>query len=579
MSNPSDPTDVASSSDRIYQPFPNIPEAIEIAQSANLTPITQVAEKVGILPNELESYGQYKAKIRLGIFDRLKDRPNGKLILVTAMTATRAGEGKTVTSIGLAQALGQLGVSHMLCLREPSLGPTFGIKGGGAGGGYAQVLPMEDINMHFTGDLHAVATAHNLLAAVVDNHIFHGNQLHIQENGVVWRRVIDLCDRQLRECNIGLGGKANGFPHSSGFDITAASEVMAILALSSSLSELRQRLEQIIVAWDQWGQPVMAGDLNCVGAMCVLLKDALMPNLVQTYEGTPVLIHCGPFGNIAHGCNSVMATKLGLKLTDYVITEAGFAADLGAEKFLHIKCRQVGLKPAVAVLVVSCRAMKMHGGVSMDHLQSEDAQAMVRGCENLRVHVENMAKFDVPVVVAINRFSYDTEAELNAVRKYCDRLGVANEVSDVAAHGGKGGLALADIVLKTANSSQSPFRPLYNANQSIKQKIEILARDIYRADGVDYKEAAEKMITRLEANNLDKLPLCVAKTQLSISDDPKRLGAPKGYRLTVNNLKTSNGAGFIVIITGKILLMPGMPSVPSVEKIDIDDDGHIYNLF
>jgi formate--tetrahydrofolate ligase len=564
---------------RHYSKLPKVPSSIEISQSAKLRPITEIGEKVGILPEELEPYGHSKAKVSLDLLDRLADRPDGKLILVTAMTATRAGEGKTVTSIGLAEALGRLGVSHMLCLREPSLGPTFGIKGGAAGGGYAQVLPMEDINMHFTGDLHAITSAHNLLAAVVDNHIFHGNPLGIRQDSVVWRRVIDLCDRQLRNCEIGLGSKYDGYPHPSGFDITAASEIMAILSLCTGRKDLRERLERIIVAWDQWGKPVFARDLKCVGAMCVLLKDAIKPNLVQTYENTPALIHCGPFGNIAHGCNSIIATKMGLKLADYVITEAGFAADLGAEKFLNIKCRQGGLTPAAAVLVASCRALKMHGGVPLEELEKEDVDAVVRGCENLRVHIENLWKFGIPQVVAVNRFPADTPHELEAVLKYCNSMGVLAEVSEVAARGGKGGIDLARSVMDLITTETTRYAPLYDVDSPIKEKIETLAREIYRADGVEYKERADQMITRLEKNNLNNLTLCMAKTQLSISDDAKKLGAPKGYDLTVNNVKISNGAGFIVVVTGRMLLMPGMPKVPSVEFIDMKDDGRIEGLF
>jgi len=438
---------------------------------------------------------------------------------------------------------------------------------------------MEDINMHFTGDMHAVTSAHNLLASVVDNHIFHGNELGIRQDSVVWRRVIDLCDRQLRNCEIGLGTKFDGYPHPSGFDITASSEIMAILALSSSIKELRERMERIIVAYNQWGKPVFAKDLKCVGAMLVLLKDAIKPNLVQTYENTPALIHCGPFANIAHGCNSVAATKIALKLSDYVVTEAGFAADLGAEKFLNIKCRQAGLKPSAAVLVASCRALKMHGGVEAEALEAENVAAVLKGCENLKVHIENLAKFGLPLVVAVNRFPQDTEAELRVVLDFCSSQGVASEVSEVAARGGQGGVALARRVMELINNHPTQYHPLYDVNASIKEKIEILAREVYRADGVDYKEQADQMITRLEKNNLNKMTLCMAKTQLSISDDPKKLGAPSGYRLTVNDVKISNGAGFIVVITGKMLLMPGMPKVPSVEIIDMTDEGHITGLF
>jgi len=561
-----------------YPPLPSIPSDGEIAQAVKLEPIEKIARKAGILPEELELYGRNKAKITLDIFDRLQGRPNGKLILVTAMTATRAGEGKTVTSIGLAQGFGQLGINHMLCLREPSLGPTFGIKGGAAGGGYAQVLPMEDINMHFTGDMHAITTAHNLLAAVVDNHIYHGNELGLQKEKIQWRRAMDLCDRQLRHCEIGLGGKSSGFPHSSGFDITAASEVMAILALSENMADLRRRLENIIVGYNQDGEAVYAKQLNCVGAMCVLLRDALNPNLVQTAEQTPALIHCGPFANIAHGCNSVTATKLGLKLADYVITEAGFAADLGAEKFLDIKCRQAGLQPAAAVLVISCRAMKLHGGIAYDSLSQEKVEAVVAGFENVRVHLENLKKFGVNVVVAINRFPQDTPAELRAVKEQCDALGVRSELSEVAARGGQGGIALAKAVLDMVDNNPSDYHPLYETDRPVKEKIETLAKEIYRAGSVEYSEQAQEKIQWLEANGFGKLPLCVAKTQLSISDDAKKMNAPSGYTLRVKDIRISNGAGFIVVVTGKILLMPGMPKTSAVEKIDMDEQGRVKNL-
>ncbi len=564
--------------DRIDTPLPAIPSDIDISQSATLKPIQHIAAGAGILDEELIPYGHNKAKISLDVFQRLHDASDGKLILVTAMTATRAGEGKTVTAIGLAQAFGKLGLNHMLCLREPSLGPTFGIKGGAAGGGFAQVLPMEDINMHFTGDLHAVTSAHNLLAAALDNHIHHGNDLSIDPTRIQWRRVLDLCDRQLRHCEVGLGSKHDGFPHQSGFDITAASEVMAVLALSADLHDLRVRLERMIVALDTDGKPIYAHTLNCVGAMVVLLKDALLPNLVQTYEHTPALIHCGPFANIAHGCNSVIATKMALKLSDYVITEAGFAADLGAEKFLNIKCPQSGLTPDATVLVVSVRALKLHGGAELDQLENEDLDALTRGFDNARTHVENLRKFGITVIVAINRFPSDTPAELQTVIDCCDQIKVPSELSEVAALGGDGGTSLANALVSLIKKGDNQYAPLYKASAPIKDKIETLAREIYRADGVDYEPAAEAMIATLEAEGLDQQPLCVAKTQLSISDDPSILGSPKNYRLTVKNIRISNGAGFLVVITGKIMLMPGMPKHSAIEKIDMDTDGKVINL-
>ncbi len=565
-----------------YAELPTLPPDIEIARQARLRPIVEVGRDAGLAEDELELYGSSKAKVSDAAWERLKDRPDGKLILITAITATPAGEGKTVTSIGLAQAFGKRGLNHMLVLREPSLGPTFGVKGGAAGGGHAQVLPMDDINMHFTGDMHAVTTAHNLLAAIVDNHIFQGNELNIDPEKVVWRRVMDLCDRQLRQCEIGLGGKASGYPHRSGFDITAASEVMAVLALARDIDDLRARLDRIVVGYTTDDQPVLAGQLGVVGAMMVLLKDAIKPNLVQTAENTPALIHCGPFANIAHGCNSVRATRLGLKMADYVITEAGFAADLGAEKFLNIKCRMAGLTPCAAVLVVTCRALKMHGGVPKDQINDENVNALREGLANAKIHIENLGKFGLPVVVAVNRFPMDTPAELDAVFEFCRSMDTPAALSEVAARGGEGGLELADAVLKTIEGqnggSGDGYHTLYGETLPIKEKIETIGREIYRADGVDYLEAAEASIARLEKLGLDKVPVCMAKTQLSISDDPKKLGAPSGWRLTVRDVKVSNGAGFLVAVTGKMLLMPGMPKRPATERIGIDEDGNIFGL-
>jgi len=566
---------------RQYVKPPSLRSDIDIAKSIILKPIIDIGQQCGIASDGLELYGSYKAKVKDTVFKKYKDNKNGKLILVTAMTATRAGEGKTVTSIGLSQALSHKGLNQMLALREPSLGPTFGIKGGAAGGGYAQVLPMEDINMHFTGDIHAITSAHNLLAAVMDNHIFQGNQLNIDPDKVIWRRVLDLCDRQLRNAEIGMGSRFDGFPHASGFDITASSEVMAIMALAEDLTDLEKRLNRIVVAYTKKDQPVYAEQLDVVGAMLVLLKDAIAPNLVQTAENTPALIHCGPFANIAHGCNSARATKLALKLADYVVTEAGFAADLGAEKFMDIKCRIAGIRPNVAVFVVTCRALKMHGGVDIKDINNENLDALQLGMCNLKVHVENLSKFNTPVVVAVNRFPKDTPAELDAVFAYCKTINVEAALSEVAAFGGKGGVELADKVLAAIDlydGKHNPFEYLYNEKTSIKEKIDIIATQIYRADGVDYDAVANDTIKRLEKLGFDKKPICMAKTQLSISDDPKKLGAPTAWRLTVRDLKVSNGAGFIIAITGKMMLMPGMPKQPATANIGIDASGEIYGL-
>lgn len=562
---------------RAYPPLPPLAPDLEVAHSIRLDPITEVAARAGIEPDELEPFGHAKAKIRESLWERLKQRPDGKLVLVTAITATRAGEGKTVTSIGLSQALARRGVNQMLTLREPSLGPTFGIKGGGAGGGYAQVLPMEDINMHFTGDLHAVTTAHNLLAAVVDNHIHHGNPLNLDPDKLVWRRVMDLCDRQLRHCQVGLGRDVDGFPHASGFDITASSEVMAILALAEDMADLQARLARIVVGFTRDGRPVQAGQLGVVGSMAVLLREAIKPNLVQTTENTPALIHCGPFANIAHGCNSIRATRLALKLADVAVTEVGFAADLGAEKFFNIKCRRAGLHPDAAVLVVSCRALKMHGGVGRQDLPLENLPALRCGLANACVHIENLHAFGVPVVVAVNRFPQDTPAELDAVFEFCERMNVPAALSEVAARGGPGGLELADALLN-ALEKPSRFAPLYDPEAPIKQKIEMIARQIYRADGVDYRPEAEVDIERLEKFDMDRLPVCMAKTQLSLSDDPRKKAAPTGWRLTVRRIFVRHGAGFLVVLTGQTLLMPGMPRQPATERIGIDAEGHVFGL-
>ena len=561
-----------------YQPLPNIPADIEISQKAEMKPIQDIASKLNLNEEDLEVYGKYKAKLEDQSWERIKDRPDGKLILVTAVTPTPAGEGKTCTSIGLAQAFGKLGVEHALALREPSMGPTFGIKGGAAGGGYSQVLPMEDINMHFTGDLHAIAAAHNLLAAVVDNSMHFDNPLDLDPDRVTWRRTLDVCDRQLRNCEAGLGSKFDGFPHSTGFDIVAASEVMTIMALAKDMEDLRERLGRIVVGYNRSGKPVFARELNCIGSLCVILKDALKPNLVQTTEHTPVMIHCGPFGNIAHGCNSVRATKMALKLAPYVVTEAGFAADLGAEKFIHIKCRQAGLNPNAAVLVATIRALKFHGGVEKENLGVENVEALREGCQNLKTHAENVRKYGLPVVVAINRFPTDTDEELETVRFFCESIGVDCELSEVVARGGDGGIELAKTVKRLVDETPGAPSYLYDLEDNLKTKIEAVAREIYRADGVDYTEEAEASIARLEENQLDQWPVCMAKTQSSLSDDPKKKNAPRGWRLQVRDVKVSNGAGFIVALTGKMMLMPGMPKEAAFNRIDIDSEGRISGL-
>ena len=561
-----------------YQPLPNIPADIEISQKAEMKPIQDIASKLNLNEEDLEVYGKYKAKLEDQSWERIKDRPDGKLILVTAVTPTPAGEGKTCTSIGLAQAFGKLGVEHALALREPSMGPTFGIKGGAAGGGYSQVLPMEDINMHFTGDLHAIAAAHNLLAAVVDNSMHFDNPLDLDPDRVTWRRTLDVCDRQLRNCEAGLGSKFDGFPHSTGFDIVAASEVMTIMALAKDMEDLRERLGRIVVGYNRSGKPVFARELNCIGSLCVILKDALKPNLVQTTEHTPVMIHCGPFGNIAHGCNSVRATKMALKLAPYVVTEAGFAADLGAEKFIHIKCRQAGLNPNAAVLVATIRALKFHGGVEKENLGVENVEALREGCQNLKTHAENVRKYGLPVIVAINRFPTDTDEELETVRLFCESIGVDCELSEVVARGGDGGIELAITVKRLVDETPGAPSYLYDLEDTLKTKIEAVAREIYRADGVDYTEEAEASIARLEENQLDQWPVCMAKTQSSLSDDPKKKNAPRGWRLQVRDVKVSNGAGFIVALTGKMMLMPGMPKEAAFNRIDIDSEGRISGL-
>ena len=561
-----------------YPKMPSIPSDIEISQNASMKQIPEIASLLDIDLDGLEQYGKYKAKIENSVWEQVKDNPDGKLILVTAITPTPAGEGKTCTSIGLAQAFGKLGIKHALALREPSMGPTFGIKGGAAGGGYSQVLPMEDINMHFTGDLHAIAAAHNLLSAVLDNSMHFDNQLDIDPEKVTWRRTIDLCDRQLRNCEIGLGSKFDGFPHKTGFDIVAASEIMTIVALALDMDDLRERLGRIVVAYNKAGKPVFARELDCIGSMCVILKDVLKPNLVQTCEHTPVFVHCGPFGNIAHGSNSVRATRLSLKLAPYVVTEAGFAADLGAEKFVNIKCRQAGLNPNACVLVATVRALKYHGGVEKEDLNTENLEALKTGCENLRTHAENVQKYGLPVVVAINRFPSDTPAELDTVRQYCEEIGVECSLSEVVAKGSEGGLDLAKKIKRVVDENPGAPNYYYANTDSIKDKIQTVAREIYRADGVDYTEEADASILRLQENGLADWPICMAKTQASLSDDPKKRNAPTGWRLQVRDVKVSNGAGFIVALTGKMMLMPGMPKQSAVQRIDIDSEGRITGL-
>jgi formate--tetrahydrofolate ligase len=516
-----------------------------------------------------------KAKIHRSTWDRVKGNPDGKLILVTAMTATRFGEGKTLTSIGLSQAFGHLGVNHILALREPSLGPVFGMKGGGTGGGRAKLVPAEDINLHFNGDFHAITSAHNLLAACVDNSVYFGNPLGIDH--IAWPRAMDLCDRQLRHIDAGVGGRTNGWPHRTGFIITAASEVMACVALAQDMSDLQERIERIIVGYRADESPVLAREIGCVGAMMALLRDTLNPNLVQTLEGTPAFVHCGPFGNIAHGCNSLFATRLALKLADYVITEAGFAADLGAEKFLHIVCRQGGLKPAAALVVVTCRALRAHGVPDGGDWGAQNAEALKAGLENVRVHVENLRKFGLPVVLAANRFQDDSPGELEMIAEFARQQQTGFAMSDVFAHGGEGGVELAREVIRAAEEP-STLRFLYREDQSIREKIETLAREVYRADGVDYDEDAEKSLELLESNGLARLPLCMAKTQLSISDNPDLRGAPTGWRMRVRQLYASSGAGFIVVLTGKMLLMPGMPEHAAFERISLNRNGEIEGL-
>lgn len=552
---------------------------IEIAQQANMKKIGEVAAALSIAEDDIEYYGHYKAKLSEALFQKLKQKSDGKLILVTAINPTPAGEGKTTVSVGLADALRCIGKKSILALREPSLGPVFGIKGGAAGGGYAQVVPMEDINLHFTGDMHAITSANNLLCAMLDNHMQQGNALRIDQRRILLKRVLDMNDRALRNIVIGLGGKVDGIPRSDSFQITVASEVMAILCLSSDLADMKARLGRILVAYDLDGNPVYAKDLGAAGAMTALLKDALKPNLVQTLEHTPALIHGGPFANIAHGCNSLRATKLALKLGDYCVTEAGFGSDLGAEKFFDIKCRYGGLHPDCVVLVATVRALKYNGGVPKTELTTENLEALKKGIVNLQVHIENMQQYGVPVVVAINRFHTDTEAELQFVRDFCASLGAKCEMAEVFAKGGEGGKALAETVCKTIEENPSDFHVLYDTELSIAEKVETIAKTIYRADGVTITPQAQKAIDQITALGFGNLPVCVAKTQYSLSDDPAKLGHPTDFKITVRDVTLSAGAGFVVVLTGNIMTMPGLPKSPSALRIDCDNEGNITGLF
>lgn len=554
---------------------------IEIAQSAVMKPITEIASDLGISPEYIEPYGHYKAKLSESLYKKTEDKPDGKLVLVTAINPTPAGEGKTTVSVGLAQSMYKVGKKAVLALREPSLGPVFGIKGGAAGGGYSQVVPMEDINLHFTGDMHAITAANNLLCAAIDNHMQQGNELQIDQRRILFKRCLDMNDRALRDIVIGMGGKANGIPREDGFQITVASEVMAILCLAADLEDLKKRLGRILIGFNLSGEPVYAADLNVHGAMTALLKDALKPNLVQTLENTPALIHGGPFANIAHGCNSVRATKLALKLGDYCITEAGFGSDLGAEKFFDIKCRFSGLKPDCVVLVATIRALKYNGGVERSKLQEENIAALEKGIVNLGVHIENMRKFGVPVVAAINRFHTDTDAEVRAVEAFCASLNVPVSMTEIFAKGGEGGKDLALKVIDTIENGNavSNFRPIYDAELTIKEKLEVIAKEIYRADGVQFTTAAEKALSEIESLGYSNLPVCVAKTQYSLSDDPAKLGKPEGFKITVRDLRVSAGAGFVVAMTGNILTMPGLPKKPAAMNIDCDGNGNISGLF
>ena len=551
---------------------------IEIASAAKMLPIDQIAQSLGVLPEELEPYGRYKAKLAESIYKRLADRENGKLILVTAINPTPAGEGKTTTTVGLGEAMPRIGKKAIIALREPSLGPVFGVKGGAAGGGYSQVVPMEDINLHFTGDMHAITAANNLLCALIDNHIQQGNVLGIDPRRILFKRCLDMNDRALRHTIIGLGGKANGTPREDGFQITVASEVMAILCLAADLPDLKKRLGDILVAYTYAGDPVYCRDLKAEGSMTALLKDAIKPNLIQTLENTPALMHGGPFANIAHGCNSVRATKLALKLADYCITEAGFGSDLGAEKFMDIKCRMAGLAPSAVVLVATIRALKYNGGVAKADLSQENVEALKKGLPNLEKHIENMKKFGVPVVVAINRFGTDTDAEIAVLSEAMEKNGVAFSLCEHFAKGGEGAMDLAEKVV-AACKEPSDFHPIYELDRPVEEKIETICREIYGAAGVEYSAAAKKAIKDITALGKGGLPICMAKTQYSLSDNQKLLGRPEGFTIHVGEVRLSAGAGFIVVQTGDIMTMPGLPKVPAANQIDVDEDGHILGLF
>ena len=551
---------------------------IEIARKAKIKPIEEIAETWGISNDFIERYGKYKAKISLKFINKIKNRKNGKLILVTAMSPTKAGEGKTTTTIGLGQALVSLGKKALICIREPSMGPCMGIKGGAAGGGYSQVIPMEDINLHFTGDIHAITAAHNLLAAMVDNHIHQGNELDINPEKIVWKRVMDMNDRALRNITVGLGGKKNGIPHASGFDITVASELMAILCLAEDINDMKERFSKVIVAYTNKNKPVTAGDLHAQGAMAAIMKDALKPNLVQTLEHVPTFVHGGPFANIAHGCSSLIATKTALNLSDYVITEAGFGADLGAEKFFDIKCRLGNIIPNAVVVVATIRALKMHGGKSVNELNDSDVDALKTGLSNLFKHINNLKLYKVPLVVALNLFPSDTEEEIEFVKNACNSLNIPIEISTVFSDGGRGGISLAKKVLELTEK-KSDFEFLYDENLNIKEKIKIISNKIYGAKDVEYSDEALDSLELIEKMGLDKLPVCIAKTPVSFSDDPKKLGAPEGFNIHVRNVSISAGAGFIVVLTGNVMTMPGLPSKPVAENIDVDEDGNISGLF
>ncbi len=552
---------------------------IEIAQEAVLEPIVDVAARAGIKKDDLELYGKYKAKISDEYINSLKDKENGKLILVTAINPTPAGEGKTTTSVGLGEAFGKLGKNAIIALREPSLGPCFGIKGGAAGGGYAQVVPMEDLNLHFTGDFHAITSANNLLAALLDNHIQQGNELGIDTRSVVWKRCLDMNDRVLRNIVIGLGNKMDGTVREDHFVITVASEIMAVLCLADDMEDLKKRLGRMVVAYNFEGNPVTAADLNAVGSMAALLKDALKPNMIQTLEHTPALVHGGPFANIAHGCNSVRATKAALKMADYCITEAGFGADLGAEKFFDIKCRMSGLSPDVVVLVATVRALKYNGGVPKAELSTENLEALKKGIVNLEKHIENLKKYDVPVVVTLNAFATDTQAELDFVKKFCEDRDCDFALSEVWEKGGEGGIALAEKVLETMENKKSNFHVLYENELSLKEKIETIAKEIYGADGVSYVASASKQLSKLEEMGFGNLPVCMAKTQYSLSDDPNLLGRPEHFNISVREAYVSAGAGFVVVLTGAVMTMPGLPKKPAAFQIDVDENGKITGLF